>query len=222
MQAKEPIGWLAYDSFTAAEATVEEAMDRISVSNLVSADTPLMETAKLYSEQSPWIFIVLKRNQPLGWISYHSLLGPPFRACLFGLILAIEQAMAELLKAYAKFAVSKLPEKRVEAARRVYSLRGYAKWHGKDASDNALIDCSNFIDKVTVIESCPSTLAALPSFNRSALVRAEAIRNALAHPTPESELVTLLPKQDLHNFVGWLTSLEAELASRLRSEDRFA
>src|SRR4030095_6304830 len=45
VQAKEPIGGLAYDSFMAAETTVEEAMDRISVSNLVSADTPLIETA---------------------------------------------------------------------------------------------------------------------------------------------------------------------------------
>jgi len=129
--------------------------------------------------------------------------------------------MAELLKTNAKLAVSKLPEKRAEASRRVYSLRGYAKWKGKDASDGSLIDCSNFIDKVTIIDACPSTLAALPSFNRSALVRAETLRNALAHPTPDSELVILLPKQDLHHFISALTNFEAELASLLRSEGRF-
>jgi hypothetical protein len=82
-----------------------------------------------------------------------------------------------------------------------------------------LIDCSNFIDKVTIIEACPSTLTALSSFDRSSLIRAETIRNALAHPTPESELVSLLPKNALHGFLGWLSAFESDLASRLKSEN---
>jgi hypothetical protein len=219
---RKAVGWAAYDSFGAGEETVEDAMDALTVSNLVSADTPLLDIAKLYRDKSPWIFVALKGNHPIGWISYYNLLGPAFRACLFGLILAIEQTMADLLKTDSKLAIGKLPGKRLDAAKRTYSLRGYEKRHGKEPSNGELIDCSNFIDKVTIIEACPSTLVALPSFNRSSLIRTETIRNALAHPTPESEIITLLPKKDLHSFIGWLATFEADLASCLKPGERIS
>lgn len=216
------VGWAGYDSFISGEETVEDGMDKLVVANLLSAETPLLETAKLYGEKSPWIFVVLKSNQPVGWISYYSLLGPAFRACLFGLILGIEQSMSDLLKTDAPLAIGKLTPKRLEGAKRVYSLRGYDKRHGKEPSNRDLIDCTNFIDKVTILEACPITLGALISFNRTLLQRAETIRNALAHPTPESEIITLLPKKDLHSFVGWLTAFETDLASQLKSGERIS
>jgi hypothetical protein len=218
----KPVGWAAYDSTGAPEDALEEVMDEIRVANLISADTPLLETAKLYTEKSAWIFVVLKSNQAVGWISYYNLLGPAFRACLFGLILAIEQSMADLLKTDSTLAVSKLPKNRLDAAKRTYSLRGYEKRKGKEPSSAELIDCTNFIDKVTIIEGCPSTLVTLRSFNRSSLVRTETLRNALAHPTPESEIITLLPKNDLHNFIGWLTVFETDLTSSLESGERIS
>lgn len=104
----------------------------------------------LYAEKSPWVFIALKGNKLIGWISYYSLLGPPFRACLLGLLLGIEQAMADLIKTDAELAISKLPAKRLEAATRVFGLRGYAKQRREDPTPSELIDCTNFIDKVTL------------------------------------------------------------------------
>jgi hypothetical protein len=211
------VGWSSYASLAPAQGGVEDTMDPLTVANLISANTPLLEIARLYTEQSPWIFVALKCNKPIGWISYYNLLGPPFRACLFGLLLGIEQAMADLLKTDAKFAVSKLPAKRLESATRVFGLRGYAKRRRQEPTPSELIDCTTFIDKVTAIEACPATLNALPSFNRSSLVKTEALRNALAHPTSDSELISLLPKNDLQGLIQWLTTFEADLAPRLQS-----
>ena len=221
-KAGNHVGWVAYDSLGAHEEIIEDVMDHLTLSNLVSSDTSLLETAKLYQDKSPWIFIVLKANRPLGWISYHALLGPAFRACLFGLLLGIEQTMADILKTDPNLALTKIPTKRLEAANRVYELRAYQQWRGQHRSANELINCTTFIDKVTTIESFPQTLAALRSFNRTTFAKAEALRNALAHPTPENELIRLLPKSDLHTFITWLTTLEAELTAYLKSGDRIS
>ncbi len=214
----KPVGILAYDALTSAHESVDDTMDELDVSNLISAETPLLDIARYYMADSPWVFAVLKGNRPIGWFSYYGLLGPPFRACLFGLILAVEQSMADLLKKDAKAAVGKLSEKRVEAARRVYGLRNEGRKEEHEPGGSALIDCSNFIDKLTILERLPTVLSTLPAFDRSLLVKAEQIRNMLAHPTPEYELVSLLPRQDLQGFVSGLSKFEQELASFLKSD----
>ncbi len=214
----KPEGILAYDELSPPQEIVDDTMDKLDLSNLISAETPLLDIARYYMADSARVFTVLKGNRPVGWFSYYGLLGPPFRACLFGLILAVELSMADLLKRDAKAAVGKLPEKRVEAAKRVYGLRNEKRQYEHEPGGNALIDCSTFIDKVIILEKLPRVLSKLPAFNRSLLVKAEQIRNSLAHPTPDYELAHLLPQHELQGFVSGLSNFEQELASFLKSD----
>jgi hypothetical protein len=66
-----------------------------------------------------------------------------------------------------------------------------------------LLECTNFIDKATIIQRCPVTATSIPSVNDSAMKKAERIRNSLAHPTGEHELVMLLSKSEIHAFLAW-------------------
>jgi hypothetical protein len=78
------------------------------------AITPLEEAAKLFNAQSPYVFLVLRHSQLIGWMSYHHLLCIPFRACLFSLLLGIEQAMLDVvIMTEPGLAVSKLPNGRL-------------------------------------------------------------------------------------------------------------
>lgn len=213
---RKAVGTVTYEMLGAPEETLGDVADGIGVESLVSAETPLLELAQMYGEKSLWVFIVLKGNHPIGWISYHHLLGPAFRSCLFGLILAVEQTMGDILKVKAKESIARLPPNRADAAKRIYGLRDYQRTRGPEAGPRAIIDCSNFIDKITMIESSSEILKALPTFNRNLLLKVESLRNVLAHPTPDHELSLKLPKQDLNGFIQSISAFEADLFKYLR------
>jgi len=114
-----PVGTIGYESLE-EERSIWATMEKLSWKSVVAADTPLIETAKLFNEKSPFVFLVLRRNELVGWMSYHHLLGIPFRACLFALFLALEQAMLDVVATNPNVAVGKLRQGRLDGAKRVY------------------------------------------------------------------------------------------------------
>lgn len=211
-----PVGTIGYESLE-EERNIWATMDKLSWRSVVGGETPLIEAAKLFGEKSPFVFLVLRRNELTGWMSYYHLLGIPFRACLFALFLALEQAMLDVVATTPSLAVSKLRQSRLDAAKRVYLARGHELDKVGEPSPRLLLECTHFIDKATIIGECASTASAIPAVTDKAVNKAEKIRNSLAHPTRDAELVMLLPKNEIHGFLASMQRLDNELAQFLNS-----
>ncbi len=211
-----PVGTIGYEDLE-EQRSIWATMDKLSWKTVVSADTALVEAAKLFSPQSPYVFLVLRQNELIGWMSYHHLLGIPFRACLFSLLLGIEQAMLDVVMTAPALAVSKLPTGRLTKAKEVYLARGHKLDKSGIAEPRLLLECTNFIDKATVIQKCPQTAANITAVKDKAMKKAERVRNCLAHPTRERELVMLLSKNHIHAFLAWADKLQTELLEFTKS-----
>jgi len=167
-----------------------DSIERLNIGNLISADTPLLEVARLYGPDSPSVFIVIRGNQPIGWIAYQTLLDTPFQACLFSLLLSVEVALSELMESDPALALAKLPSRRRDQARRIGQLRGYRGDAAQKPTHHQLLRCTTFADKMEVLRNSPLTTAELGCYNESLLEKAERVRNALAHPTETHELLS--------------------------------
>ena len=212
-EAGAAIGWIDCSGLGAEELIEDllECIEPLTIGNLISADTPLLDVARLYGPTSPSVFIVIRGNQPAGWIGYQTLLGTPFQACLFSLLLSIELAVNELMENDPALAMRKLNERRREYARRIAQLRGYPSKDAQRPSDHQLLRCTTFADKAEVLRKCPATTAKLSSYDEALLEKAERVRNSLAHPTEAHELSQLIPKDEIAGFLLGITSLESEL-----------
>lgn len=205
-----PVGTIGYEDLD-ENRSIWATMNKLSWKTVVSADTALVEAAKLFSAKSPYVFLVLRQNQLVGWMSYHHLLGIPFRACLFSLLLGIEQAMLNVAMTDPALAVTKLSPGRLKKAKDLYLARGHELDKNGMADPRLLLECSNFIDKATIIQKCPATAANITAVTDKAMKKAERVRNSLAHPTGERELVMLLSKDEIHAFLAWADKLQTEL-----------
>jgi hypothetical protein len=214
-----PVGTIGYEDLY-EHRSIWATMNKLSWKTVVSSDTALVEAAKLFNAQSPYVFLVLRQNQLVGWMSYHHLLCIPFRACLFSLLLGIEQAMLDVVMTEPGLAVSKLSIGRLNKAKEVYLARGHKLDKNGIPDPRLLLECTNFIDKATIIRKCPVTAASILSVNDIAMKKAERVRNSLAHPTGEHELVMLLSKSEIHNFLAWAEKLQTELHDFTNSRSR--
>ena len=233
------IGWLDFVDLVAdpkTEDSVKTCMKSISVQSLVTAETPLLEAMKLFKATSPFSFLVIKGNKIVGFLSYLDILSIPFRACLFSMLLSIEQTMLNIVQTAPDLAVEKLDKKNVERITNGIKKRDKStrKIRAAEILENLL-----FSDILNIIENCGETKACLSSleavfithhqnlklddsgkhlFEQSEKTHRRVdqikdLRNALAHPKDPNCIYRLLPKEDLQEFFRWLTVLENELIS---------
>ena len=87
-----PVGWIALDSLDSTKGNVASAANSIPADGMVSADTPVLELVKLFSDNSSPFYFVLQESQITGTVHYEDLLGPPFKLCMFALTLELEVA----------------------------------------------------------------------------------------------------------------------------------
>lgn len=202
-----PVGTIGYEDLE-ENRSIWASMNKLSWTSVVAADTPLIEAAKFFNEKSPFVFLVLRRNELVGWMSYYHLLGIPFRACLFSMLLAIEQAMLEITLTNPSLALTTLGEKKVKSLERQIKKSNPKQ---PKVSPRQLLDRTLFSDKLKIIKGCAKTSASIPALSDSLLNDVEAVRNSLAHASEDFRLIKLLSKERLHVFLTWLTKLETEL-----------
>lgn len=236
---EKTVGWLDFSDLVADPETkdaVETCMHDISVHSLVTAETPLLEAIKLFKPKSPFSFLVIKGNDIIGFLSYLDILSIPFRACLFSMLLSIEQTMLDIVQTTPELAVKKLEKDRVTRIKGLIKKRENPT--GQITADKILENLL-FSDVLSIVENCGTTKTCLPSLDavytthhqllklddsgKNRVEQTEKIhhridqiknlRNALAHPKDPYFIYRLLPKEDLQEFFKWLTELENELIS---------
>lgn len=243
-QGDTPMGWIGFEMIANEDETpVSQCMEPLSWKAVISADTPLLEAAKLFDRESPYTFLVLRGNQLTDWLSYQGLLSLPFRACLFSMLLGIEELLSEIALTDSTLAVSqyeKFPRTRIKTIRE--HLKSRAPGAGT-VSPDAIVGEMYFSEKLKLIQTCKTTFSQLPSFascfkrqrqilrptgvqvteeKKERITQAKEIRNLLAHPKEPWRLSVLVPKEDLRDFLTWLNGLERELMDYLAQSHTLA
>lgn len=236
------VGWIDFSDLVAADPERQEkvktCMRSVNVHSLITAETPLLEAMKLFNSQSPYCFLVIKGNIIVGAFSYQDLLSTPFRACLFSMLLSIEQTMVKIVQRAPELAVSKLKQNKIKRIKGEIRKRGSSQ---REASKSEILENVYFADLLTIITSCGRTKSLLPSLDsfftecrnkftgksvegikKKRVDQIVDLRNALAHPKEPWRISVLLAKEDLQNFFEWLNAVESELIAVMNSGDKLA
>src|SRR5471032_542924 len=75
MAGDRPVGWIGLDMLDGRATEVATVAQAIPASGMVSADTPVLEVVKLFSDNSSHFYFVLQESQITGTIHYEDLLG---------------------------------------------------------------------------------------------------------------------------------------------------
>jgi hypothetical protein len=245
--AGKPVGWLDFTDLVSRpdRPSVSQVMTQVEVSQVVTADTSVLDSLSLFRDQSPYGYLVLDLNQIVGFFSYNDLLSAPFRACLFSFLIAVEELMDKVLATDSKLAVSKMDSNQIGRLTSLAKKRIAQRGHSATVlpSNGQLLKLASFTEKMHVLAKCKSAVTGIPALSDkgaktkrrylrsgvrdskevfSRLDQLEKIRNTLAHPGEFSEFLSLLPKEDLKRFMAWLGSLEEQLANFLEQGQKLA
>lgn len=216
-----PSSWIGFDMLL-GEGALTTCAERISADMLLTADTPLLTAVGEFSAKNHPFFLIMKGSSFIGWVSYQDLHKPPLRMCLFAILMNIEGLLLEIGMADWRRSVAALSAGRRRKALEIYGLRGYPL--DKDGAPHGarLLECTAFIDKLTIMKGNPDTKAYVPALtNRPYRERLEKLRNELAHPGLVERSSSLLVRSEAWQFIKWAEALEAQLISlqtRLRQE----
>ncbi len=219
LSGQQIIGWVDFlDILCAGGDTIEDLNSTpLAATTILAADLSLLETVKRFRPPTPHIFIVMSDGRVTGWLNKKSLLGPPLRACLFSLVLELETGLGTLARAHSDQAALALSQGRRERATDIFAKSLLARDSERKPSPRELIDCTMFIDKVTMVAALCRASLKLPSFDKRRLTRTEALRNALAHPKEPGELAALLHADSLCDTTSWLVALVTEINETIRT-----
>ena len=239
-QDKSVVGWLDFSDLHGdnTDGTVEEVMSRIHVSRLVSCETSLIDAARLFSPDSPYGYLVLEGNELTGFFSYHDLISAPFQSCLFSLLLSVEDLILQVLDTNASLALTKLNKGAVQSVtNRLQKRAGKSK---RPPRPSEILKSTLFGQKVAMLTACGKTANAISALGTKGtkskrlidvtqrkvkiqktdflrLDQMKGLRNALAHPSSLFELLNLLSKDDLCDFMTWLCELEDQLGKLVQN-----
>jgi len=203
------VGWIGYDMLE-NEKTLCECMDSIGESTLISSDTPLLEAIQIVCKKNDAIFLVLKRNQFIGWLHYDHFYKLPFRMCLFSLLIDLEEMLLKLTKSDPTSFLSNL-ENRINNAKKIYRYRGYSLNKEGKEFDSKLIECTSFCDKFIMLRKSPEIVQKFPSINNKFGNKAEKIRNDIAHPKGKKLGALPIKKEIFIPFIEWAEELRQQL-----------
>jgi hypothetical protein len=195
-------------------ATVAQA---IPASGMVSADTPVIEVVKLFSDNSSHFYFVLQESQITGTIHYEDLFGAPFKLCLFALTLELEAAALDLVLQAPLASWSVLPDRRQRKALEVYSRRYSREPDPARLPVDHLLGCTLFIDKATILRK-RGLITDGSNDIRSVFGEADRVRNSCAHTDPEKDFGRLLDRASLQGFITRTERMIAAIRRRLHSD----
>jgi hypothetical protein len=193
------------DTEPAEPDQVRDIMNQIDPGRLLTADTSARRALQLVAASDPFApWFVLDGHEFVGTLDYDCFFKPPFKVCLFALVMQLEQRSLWLCNQDAEASWESLSEDRRESAIRMGNkrredlppsgLREEADEVLRGGPD-AMLGYTMFCDKKTII--CKRRL--LPNISNSELQRVfdsmESLRNFCAHPDTYEE--PFIEPQDL-------------------------
>ena len=214
LAADRPVACIAFEDLEATLKDVSSAAEPILADDIVSADTPVLELVKLFSNESRVLYFVLHESQITGTIYYEDLLGSSFKLCLFALTLELEAVALDLALQKPRVSWSVMSDGRREKAMDVYRHRYKREPDPGRLPFDHLLGCTTFIDKGTILKK-RRLIAYGPDEIDSIFSEAERVRNSCAHTDPEKELGRLL--LDRASLLGFINKTE-EMIDSIRGQ----
>jgi hypothetical protein len=217
LDGNHPVGYIGFDSLDSSQKDVASVAEPIPPDGLVSAETPVLEVAKLFSKESRHFYFVLQESQITGTVHYEDLLGPQFKLCLFALTLELETAALDLALKDPAASWSVLSEGRKRKAMLAYNDRYSRTPDPERLPIDQLLGCTMFIDKGKILRK-RRLIADSPGEIDSLFDTADHVRNSCAHTDPDKEFVSLLlDRASIQGFIAKTEEMIASMRRRLRS-----
>jgi len=131
------------------------------------------------------------------------------------LLLGIEQLASDLAKSQAHSSLAALNPTRLKKAKEIYKLRKLPLHPNGDEYESKLLDCTAFVDKIIILEEVFNNV--VPACLNSLSKKAESIRNSLAHPGDEGEVVKVIDRRVLLPFLMWAEEIQAQMRQALEA-----
>jgi len=213
------VGIVWFEQLDAHAGSVDEVMERLSPGDFLSADTTILDAVEIFCGRPNYYFYLLDKNDVIGVMFFNDLFKPLARLAYLALALEIEQLalnLCQLLQTRAK-CWEAFPE-----ARKRKTLEAYEQIFGRPAEQHpgklpikALIACTNLIDKATMIWKCKL----IPTKSRKEVLSffhsLKEVRDHCAHPGREQELLNLLPRERLKEFVEKANDIRIALSESI-------
>lgn len=193
---------------------VEDFVEEIKPSELIGADTTILEAVKIFARDERHRYYIVRRNEIVGYLEYAHLFKPVGRLAFLALALEIEDQARQLCQhhAFREDAWQSLPQGRRERAETLFRER-HKKEPGKhDTRD--LIECTYLIDKANMVWKCKLIAGGSRSGLLGTFKKLERLRNFCAHPT---SVVPNLSAEELWNLVNEVKNLIVNFEDRLRT-----
>ncbi len=212
-----PVGYIGLDSLDSNQKDVASVAEPIPADGLVSADTPVLEVARLFAKESRHFYFVLQESQITGTIHYEDLLGPQFKLCLFALTLELETTALDLALKDPAASWSVLSEGRKRKAMLAYNDRYSREPDPERLPIDQLLGCTMFIDKGKILRK-QRLIADPPNEIDSLFDTADRVRNSSAHTDPDKEFVRLLlDRASIQGFIAKTEKMIASMRRKLRN-----
>lgn len=230
------LGWIGFeDIVNEVSGKTRDLMTRASETLHTDGNRSVLDAAHLYSPRSSYLVLVETDGEVSSWISYQDLMQPPFSLCILARLFAIESRILGVLQKEPKEAFLKLHAKQRK------SLFGMMKKSSKAALSGPaenyaghLLKRAYFSQKIAILEQSGAVVAYVPALGATRsnshrildlkkgtamtvpkvekrVDHANTVRNAIAHPDDYWKLSSLLPKEDLQDFLRWLDELDRQL-----------
>ena len=206
------VGWFGFDMLDTGK-TIGECAEPIAAEAIIAADTPAIEAVKIFNTTAQHFFFTLEKNALSGWLGYSDLFKLPFRLCLFSLLLGIEQLASDLCKTQLRASLDALKPDRLEKVKDTYRRRGLKYDQAGNEYDSPLLDCTMFLDKITIIRKL--FVQSVPAAKDRLFNTAESIRNDLAHPRDGSVIADRLQREKLLPLIAWSETIQQQMEQAL-------
>lgn len=204
------VGWIGYEDLDLSK-TLYECMEPIRGDILISSDTPLLDAIHIVCKNNNYLYLILKQNQFIGWLTYGHFHKLPFRMCLFALLIDLERMLLELTKSNPTLFLRNLNDNRLDKAKKIYKNRGFSLNKESKEFDSKLIECTEFCDKFIMLRKNPIIVQKCPNIINKFRNTAEDIRNYVAHPKEEKSELLPIKKEKLIPFIEWAKELQKQL-----------
>lgn len=182
------VGWLYFEQLL-ADTPLSQCMAPLPADAILSSNTPLIDAVQILNSRSHDIYFVLTHGEITSWFASSHFFRLPFKLCLLALVLGLEQLMLEVLASDSDKYLDHLSAGRRTIALGVYKNRRYRLDKEGQPYTRRLIDCTNLIDKFTMLRRDPLLLSECPAIKpKGTWVGIESLRNRLVHPDSEDEL----------------------------------
>lgn len=209
---QKKIGWIGFDMLESSK-TLSENMEPITSNIIISSNTPLLEAIHIVINGNDLIYLILRGNDFVGYLTYNHFNKLPFRMSLFSLVIDLESSMLKMIKSQPKSFFNKLNRRRIKKAENRYKYFFSSNKKDDVKYTSKLIDCTTLIDKFTMLKRTKNIVQKCPNIkNRSQIDMVDKLRNSIAHPKEETSSLPI-NKEELIPFIQWVEELQKQLNS---------